>query len=116
MEMKISSFEDFVAWQKSKELNILLFALFKYCKDFSFRDQLLRVSLSIMNNIAEGYERNGNKEFRNFLFIAKGSCAEVRSMLYLALEARYVSETEFKEVYALSLQIAKMLSGLIKTL
>ena len=69
-----------------------------------------------MNNIAEGFERNTNKEFRNLLFITKGSCAEVRSMLYLAIRLGYINNGNFQELYKFSTEISKLLSGLIKTL
>jgi len=69
-----------------------------------------------MNNIAEGFERKSNKEFKYFLFVAKGSCAEVRSMLYLAKDLNKINENEFTKLYNLSLEISKLLSGLIKTL
>lgn len=114
--MRISKFEDIISWQKAKELNILIYSEFKDCKDFSFRDQIQRASVSIMNNIAEGFERNGNKEFKNFLYISKGSCAEVRSMLYLAHDLQYLEKEEFAKTYGLILDIANLLSGLIKTL
>jgi four helix bundle protein len=93
-----------------------VYGVFSNCRDFSFRDQIRRASVSIMNNIAEGFERRTNKELINFLFIAKGSCAEVRSMLYLALELKYITKSKFDEWYLLSVEISKMLSGLIKTL
>ena len=114
--MKINSFEDIIAWKKSKELNLLIYKNFKSCRDFSFKDQIQRASVSIMNNIAEGYERGGNKEFRNFLYIAKGSSAEVRSMLDLSLDLKYINEPEFKKAYNLAVEISKILSGFIKTL
>jgi four helix bundle protein len=114
--MAIKSFEDILAWQEAKNLTIEIYRIFRVCKDYSFRDQIQRASVSIMNNIAEGYERNGNKEFRNFLYIAKGSSAEVRSMLYLALELKYISAKEYKELNNSSLMISRLLSGLIKTL
>lgn len=114
--MAIRSFEDILAWQKAKELTLFVYPLFKDCKDYPFKDQIQRACVSIMNNIAEGYERHGNKEFRNFLYIAKGSCAEVRSMTYLALDLRYISLSESKEIYDKSIVISKMLSSLIKTL
>ena len=114
--MTIKSFEDILAWQEAKSLTIEIYRIFRVCKDYSFRDQIQRAAVSIMNNIAEGYERNGNKEFRNFLYIAKGSSAEVRSMLYLALELKYISAKEYKELNDSSLMISRLLSGLIKTL
>ena len=69
-----------------------------------------------MNNVAEGYERMGNKEFIKFLFISKGSCSEVRSMLYLALDLKYINNSEFDLLYKLTIEISKLLSGFIKTL
>jgi len=114
--MRIEKFEDIIAWQKSGELTLLIYSGFKSNRDFNFRDQIQRASVSIMNNIAEGYERMGNKEFKKFLYIAKGSCGEVRSMLYLALKLKYISDKDFGRFYALSMEISRMLSGFIKTL
>ena len=114
--MKIEKFEDIVAWQKSGELSLIIYSVFKDKNDFAFKNQIQRAVVSIMNNIAEGFERKGNKEFKHFLFIAKGSCGEVRSMLYLAFKLNYLSESEFKKLYNLSVEISKILSGFIKTL
>jgi four helix bundle protein len=114
--MVIKSFEEIVAWRLAKELSLEIYTSFKDCKDYGFKDQIQRATISIMNNIAEGYERNGNKEFRNFLYIAKGSAAEVRSMVTIALELKYISENDFNHQYELALRISKLLSGFIKTL
>jgi four helix bundle protein len=114
--MKFERFEDIVGWQKAKELTIEIYKQFNDCKDFSFRDQIRRASVSIMNNIAEGYERQSNAEFKRFLFIAKGSAAEVRSMLILAKEFEYISAHTCNELLFKSEEISKILSGLIKTL
>ena len=114
--MKIIRFEDIVSWQKAKQLTLITYKLFKSNKDYSFRDQIQRAVISIMNNIAEGYERQSNKEFRNFLYIAKGSCGEYRSMLYITLDLAYINRKEFLELNTLSVDISKLLSGLIKTL
>lgn len=111
--MKINRFEDILAWQKSLELTLAIYSLFRNCKDYSFRDQIQRATVSIMNNIAEGYERNGNKEFRNFLYIAKGSCAEVRSMLTLVQELGYIKRGDFNTTNNLTIEISKMLSSFI---
>lgn len=114
--MKIEKFEDIIAWRKTKELTIDIYREFRNCRDFGFRDQIQRAAVSVMNNIAEGFERRGDREFKQFLFIAKGSCGEVRSMLYLALEFGYLSKDNFNKFYSLSLEISKLLSGFIKTL
>jgi len=76
--MRIERFEDIIAWQKAKELAVKIYRLFETSKDYSFKDQIQRASVSVMNNIAEGFERKTNNEFKQFLFIAKGSCGEVR--------------------------------------
>ena len=82
--MKIERFEDIIAWQLAKELTISIYSLFEKSNDYGFKDQIQRASISIMNNIAEGFERKTNNEFKQFLYIAKGSCGEVRSMLIVA--------------------------------
>lgn len=114
--MKINRFEDIQSWQKSGQLTVDIYKNFDKCVDYSFKNQICRASVSIMNNIAEGFERNTNKEFRNFLFISKGSCAEVRSMLYLAVKLKYINQEQFNNSYRKTIEISKMLSGLIKTL
>jgi len=114
--MKIEKFEDIIAWQRANKLAIDIYKKFKNCRDFSFKNQLQRAVVSITNNIAEGFERKGNKEFIRFLYIAKGSCGETRSMLYMALKLEYISDLDFKIFYNLSVEISKILSGLIKTL
>jgi len=114
--VKISRFEDIIAWQKAKVLTVEVYRLFSDSNDFGFKDQIQRASVSVMNNIAEGFERKSNKEFKYYLFIAKGSCGEVRSMLYLAKELKKISEKEFHFLYNLSQEISKILSGFIETL
>ncbi|MCF6184781.1 MAG: four helix bundle protein [Bacteroidales bacterium] len=114
--MGIIKFEDIVAWQKSRELVLKIYSIFKNSKDFGFKNQIERAAVSVMNNIAEGFERRTNNEFKYFLYVAKGSNGEVRSMLYLALDLSKISENEFKELYDLSNEISKILTGLIKTL
>ena len=114
--MKITQFEDIVAWQKAKELTTSIYNTFKECRDYSFRDQICRASVSIMNNIAEGFERQSNNEFKRYLYIAKGSSGEVRSMLYLATELQYIPTGTYKQLHEKSYEIARMLSGFIKKL
>lgn len=114
--MKIEKFEDIISWQKSKELTLLIYKALRVCRDYGYKDQLQRASVSIMNNIAEGYERRTNNDFRHFLYIAKGSSGECRSLLDLGLELGYFSNEDHKKLYELSVEISKLLSGLIKTL
>jgi four helix bundle protein len=114
--MKIERFEDIIAWQKGKEITLMVYRSFKDCKDFGFKNQIERASVSIMNNVAEGFERRTNKELKNFLFIAKGSTGEVRSMLELGLELKYIAKDDFEKMHQLATEISKILSGFIKTL
>lgn len=116
MSTKIEKFEDIIAWQKAKNLAADIYGKFRNCKDFSFRDQIQRAAVSIGNNIAEGYERKGDRELNKFLFISKGSCGEVRSMLYLALDLGYIDKREFDSMCAQALEISRMLSAFIKKL
>ncbi|PKL18914.1 MAG: four helix bundle protein [Spirochaetae bacterium HGW-Spirochaetae-5] len=112
--MKIERFEDLIVWQKAKELTVIVYSIFQNNKDFGFRDQIQRASVSVMNNIAEGFERKGAKEYSRFLYIAKGSAGEVRSMLYIARELDYIDKETFDRCYSLAEDISKMLAGLVK--
>ncbi len=114
--MKFERFEEIIAWQKAKEMTTQIYNLFKDNKDYGFKDQIQRASVSVMNNIAEGYERKSNTEFRQFLYIAKGSCGEVRSMIQLAKDLCYISEYDFNVLNTQAIEISKTISGLIKTL
>ena len=112
----ILKFEDLISWQKSKDLVLKTYDIFENSKDFGFKNQIQRASVSIMNNIAEGFERRTNNELKYFLYVAKGSAGEVRSMLYLALELNKITKKQFEELYNLTVEISKLLSGFLKTL
>ncbi len=114
--MKISRFEDIIAWQKAKILTLEIHSIFSKIQDYSFRDQIWRASISIMNNIAEGFERNTDKEFKYFLYVSKGSCGEVRSMLILAKDLGLVSDEKYQELYSLTIDISRLIAGFIKSL
>ncbi len=114
--MAIERFEDLKAWQKSKILAVKVYGLFAQNKDFGFRDQIQRASVSVMNNIAEGFERKSNNQFKYFLNIAKGSCGEVRSMAILAEELQMISKDESKELILLTIEVSKIITGLMKVL
>ena len=114
--MTIEKFEDIKAWQKAREMTLFIYSVFGNNKDFRFRDQVQSASVSVMNNIAEGFERKSDKAFSNFLYIAKGSCSEVKSMTYLALDLKYISEKDSTKILTMSSEISRMLFGLIKTL
>lgn len=113
---KVNKFEDLDVWKEAQAFSSEVYTSLKNNKDYGFRDQIFRASVSVSNNIAEGFERRGNKEFTKFLYIAKGSCGEVRSMLYLARNFSYINKGTFEELYTMSVSISKMLSGLIKSL
>jgi four helix bundle protein len=114
--MRIERFEDIRAWQKAKDLSVAIYRLFEHSKDFGFKDQIQRASVSVMNNIAEGFERKGNKEFSYFLYVAKGSCGEVRSMIILAKDLGKINDSDFDSLFKQTEEISKMITGFIKTL
>ena len=112
---RIEKFEDLIAWQKARELTKNIYKITKlgeFGKDFGLRDQIRKASVSIMSNIAEGFERGGRAEFHQFLVIAKGSCAELRSQLYVALDADYIDEKIFESLQGLAKETSKLVGGL----
>ena len=111
---KIERFEDLISWQKARELNRLIYktsANGTFAKDYGLRDQIRRASISVMSNIAEGFERGGDKEFVQFLSNAKGSSGEVRCQLYAALDEKYLNDAEFKQLSERSLEVSRLISG-----
>jgi four helix bundle protein len=115
----IQSFEDLKVWQKARILSKDIHHLTKtndYTGDLSLKRQIKNSSGSIMDNIAEGFERGGNKEFIQFLYIAKGSCAELRSQLYRSLDTEIISELDCNNFIVRSIEISSMLQSFIKYL
>ena len=115
----IERFEDLKAWKLARVLTnrIYDFSLVgEFSRDFGLRDQMRKAAVCIVSNIAEGFERDGDKEFVQFLFVAKGSCGELRSQLYIAHDRRYVTDAEFTELFGTTLEVSRMISGLIKYL
>ncbi len=115
----IKSFEDINAWKESRAFNKEIYNVTNtgdFEKDFDLKRQIRRASVSISSNIAEGFERNTDKEFIHFLYIAKASAGEVRSQLYLALDLGYIEKKEFETLKEQIKNISKMLGGLIKYL
>jgi four helix bundle protein len=116
---KFSSFEEINSWQKSRIFNKRIYQItenLNFKKDFDFVRQIRRASISISSNIAEGFERNTDKEFIYFLYVAKASAGEVRSQIYLAFDLDYIAKQEFDELLESVTEISKLLSGLIKYL
>ena len=108
-------FEDLIAWQKARELTKRIYHISRegvFSKDFGLSSQIQRASVSIMSNIAEGFERGGRGEFHQFLSTAKASCAELRSQLYVALDNGYISRTSFAEFMALAEEVGRIVGGL----
>ena len=112
---KVTSFEDLIAWQKARDFTRVVSDLIEQpplATKFSFRDQLHRAAVSVMSNIAEGYERGTRAEFHHMLSIAKGSNAEVRSLLYVAVDAGYVSQPTFQELMRSASEVGRLVGGL----
>ena len=117
--MKIVAFEDIESWEQARELTKLIYQHSKrgeFARDFGLRDQIRRASTSIMSNIAEGFERGGDKEFIQFLSTAKGSCGEVRSQLYVALDQEYLTQATFEPLRQMTVSISRLIAGFMKYL
>lgn len=112
-------FEEIECWQKSRELTHKVYKASNnptFAKDFGLKDQIRRASVSVMSNIAEGHDRSGTGEFIQFLANAKGSAAEVRCQLYVALDQSYINEAEFQELSNLAMETGRMIGGLLSYL
>lgn len=112
----VENFEDLIAWQKAGALDKEVFNCITnspITKDFPLRDQMLRSSGSIMDNIAEGFERSGKREFIQFLSIAKGSCGELRSQFYRAKDREYINSDSFETFKTSCTEVSKIINGLI---
>jgi len=111
---KIEKFEDIVAWQKGRALTKDIYTTSKtgeFARDFGLRDQIQRASVSTMSNIAEGFERGGDNEFIQFLSQAKGSCGEVRSQLYVALDQGYILPARFDALSGQATEVSRLIAG-----
>jgi four helix bundle protein len=112
---KVEKFEDLIAWQKARELTKEIYEISRqepFNKDFGLSNQIQRAPVSIMANLAEGFERGKRTEFHQFISIAKSSCAEVRSHLYVALDARYLISHQFDLTMAKAKELSLILGGL----
>ena len=112
-------FEDIDAWKKARSLVSAVYQLTgtgEFGRDYGLRDQIRRAAVSVLSNIAEGFEREGNTEFCRFLAIAKGSCGEVRAQLYVALDQRYITTEQFNAASRNAAEVSRMISGLMKYL
>jgi four helix bundle protein len=114
--MKIKNFEDLLVWQKAIDLTVDLYASMEFINDFGFKNQIQRASLSISNNIAEGFERGSDRDFKRFLFIAQGSCSEVKSMLYVGVRLNYLKKDSYISLNQRVTEVGKMLFGLSNSL
>lgn len=115
MSEKIRSFQDLIAWQKARVLTAKIYRVTSqgsFAKDFGLKDQIRRAAVSVMSNIAEGFERGRPSEFHQFLSIAKGSCAELRSQLFVALDVGYLPQAEFEALLDAAVEVARIVGGL----
>ena len=111
----IVSFEDLDAWKIARELTREIYRVTsgeRFSRDFGLKDQIRKAAVSVMSNIAEGFERDGNREFVNFLSIGKGSAGEVRSQLYVALDQDYVNRDDFELIYSKAKESGRVIAGL----
>ncbi|HZJ42507.1 MAG TPA: four helix bundle protein [Pyrinomonadaceae bacterium] len=112
-------FEEIESWKRARELTNKVYQVSKegdFAKDFTLKDQVRRACISIMSNIAEGYDRSGTKEFVQFVATAKGSAGEVRCQLYIALDQGYIDENEFAQLVRTALETQGLIGGLMNYL
>ncbi|MFA7166279.1 MAG: four helix bundle protein [Desulfoplanes sp.] len=114
MGEKIRRFEDLEVWKEGMRLASNVYRVLKECRDFGLRDQMQRAAVSVPSNIAEGYERNTNKDFVHFLYIAKGSCSELRTQVYLAVDVGIVEKGVGDELLESTRKISGMLCNFIR--
>ena len=114
--MAYQSFEDLEVWQRGCRLTVEIFKAFANCKNFSFKDQIQRSALSVPSNVAEGSERGSGKDFAHFLNIAKGSCAELRTQLYIARKLELLGRPAFDALIKESKELSAMLEGLRRSI
>ena len=107
----VSRFEDLVCWKKARALTGGVYRALKGCDDYGFRDQIQRASVSVMSNIAEGFERGTKQEFINYLYIAKGSAGEVRAQLYVAHDVGYINIETFKYLNGLAVECSRLIQS-----
>ncbi len=114
----MKTFEELNVWKLSKALCLKIYSIkeARYLKDFGYKDQLQRASVSVMSNIAEGFERASNKEFIKFLFYSKGSVGEVRSLISLGFELKYIDRDLYEELNNICLDLSKQIANFIKYL
>jgi four helix bundle protein len=115
MTDKIKNFQDLIAWQKARKLTAAIYRVTsrgEFARDFGLKDQIRRAAVSVMSNIAEGFERGRPTEFHQFLSIAKGSCAELRSQLFVALDASYLTTLDFQGLMSDAEEVGKIVGGL----
>jgi four helix bundle protein len=113
---RIERLEDLDGWKLARALTSLIYnasGTGEFSRDFALRDQIRRAAISIVSNIAEGFERDGDKEFLQFLSLAKGSCGEVRAQLYLALDRAYISQEQFTNLCSKAVELSRVIAGLI---
>lgn len=114
--MKVNRFEEFIVWQNAIELVGILFNVIDPIKSYWYRDQLLRAATSISSNIAEGFERESNKEFARFLFISRGSCGEVRSLIHVGVKCKFLSPEMADPILDEARKLSFLIFRLIKSL
>ena len=114
MNMNDDTFENLEVWREAIELAVRVYELFRECKDWGFRGQIQNAAVSVSNNIAEGYERSSNAEFIRFLDIARGSCGEVRSQSYIAVQVKLLGSDEGKALIADAKRLSKRIARLME--